>query len=699
MNPAIGDPTKRSMTTAQAGDELRKLLETINDEEPPPPESRSGTPDGLKVNLLEHQKIGFQWMTKQELSINKGGMLTDDMGLGKTVQALSIIVSRKSEDHAPPSDMLNMTPMQRAKRPVQSIKVKTTLVICPVSLMEQWAQEVRYKTENLSVYVYHGSRRTNDIYELSKYDVVITSYTMIGGEFTESHVRRGPLACLKFHRVILDEAHTIKNRNTRTAQACYRIEATHRWCLTATPIQNKIEELYSLIHFLQIRPYCDWSTFREEVVSPLRHGKSDVLKKVQVILKAIALRRSKKAQIDGRPILNLPERNVHFTHVDFSDRERQFYDFVDNRVQQSFNNYVEAGTVMQNYSNVLVLLLRLRQACLHPKLTTIELPQQRNDEEHFTENAKSLDKKVVDRLLSGKEELLTVECPICMDTAQEPRIISGCGHILCRECLQTYISGSAATGIVKSCPHCRGELVMDKIISVAKFLEVYAPNPEELSKQEKEEKAAKEEKELEASLGKVQEFVSSKKIDTMLEILAKTREESKGYDKTIVFSQFTSMLDIMEKPLKASGYKFGRYDGSIPVATRTKVLEQFYNDPAMEVLLVSTKCGSLGLNLTMANRVILMDIWWNPALENQAIDRVHRIGQTKDVEVHRIFINNTVEDRILELQRKKQAIADGALGEGTGEKIGRLGLQEMLYLFRGGRVPGSVDSLAGPSRT
>jgi SNF2 family DNA or RNA helicase len=155
-------------------------------------------------------------------------------------------------------------------------------------------------------------------------------------------------------------------------------------------------------------------------------------------------------------------------------------------------------------------------------------------------------------------------------------------------------------------------------------------------------------------------------------------------------------LDLIGQPLKDRGHKFLRYDGSMDIKSRADTVNKFFEDPSYKVMLVSTKCGSLGLNLTIANRVILMDVWWNPALENQAIDRVHRIGQKKRVDVHRIFINDTVEDRILELQNKKQQIADGVLGEGSGKPISRLGLQEMIYLFRGGDVP-DPGADAGPS--
>lgn len=153
---------------------------------------------------------------------------------------------------------------------------------------------------------------------------------------------------------------------------------------------------------------------------------------------------------------------------------------------------------------------------------------------------------------------------------------------------------------------------------------------------------------------RVAEMLSSAKIDKMLEILDETAHETDRQDKTIVFSQFTSMLSMLEKPLKNRGHKYLRYDGSMDVRQRAETVNKFFDDPQITVLLVSTKCGSLGLNLTCANRVILLDVWWNPAIENQAIDRVHRIGQTKAVDVHRIFINDTIEDRILMLQKKKQ---------------------------------------------
>jgi len=131
--------------------------------------------------------------------------------------------------------------------------------------------------------------------------------------------------------------------------------------------------------------------------------------------------------------------------------------------------------------------------------------------------------------------------------------------------------------------------------------------------------------------------------------------------KCIVFSQWTSMLDLIEPALKLRNYKFVRLDGSMSQQEREKMICTFNTDPATRVFLISVKAGGLGLNLTAASRVFLLDPWWNPAIEDQAIDRVHRIGQTREVVVTRFIIRDSVEERILRLQDKKRQLADGAL--------------------------------------
>lgn len=305
--------------------------------------------------------------------------------------------------------------------------------------------------------------------------------------------------------------------------------------MTATPIQNKIDELYSLIRFLRIRPFCEWDEFRETIIKPMKDGNSKkAIRVAQVLMKAISLRRSKKAIIDGRPILNLPERNINMTHIDFSPDERIHYDFVNQRAQARFTKYLQQGTVMKNYSSVLVLLLRLRQSCLHPSLTTTEGDGETNPDAEL-QLARSMKPEVVRRLLSESNTMAEIECPICMDIAQDAQIIKGCGHILCKECCDSYIN--ANDGSTKRCPQCRGDMNKQNLIGVESFLKVHAPELiQEANEADEEEKKAEK---------RVKEFISSAKIDKMLDILEDTNADTNGQDKTIVFSQFTNFVSTL----------------------------------------------------------------------------------------------------------------------------------------------------------
>ncbi|KAI9457065.1 SNF2 family N-terminal domain-containing protein [Russula earlei] len=148
-------------------------------------------------------------------------------------------------------------------------------------------------------------------------------------------------------------------------------------------------------------------------------------------------------------------------------------------------------------------------------------------------------------------------------------------------------------------------------------------------------------------------------------------------DKTIVYSQWTSMLDLLETLLARYGIRNLRYDGKMRSEARDAALMAFRRTGSPRVILISTKCGGVGLNLTVANRVINMDLSWNFAAESQAYDRVHRLGQEKDVFVKRLVVENTIEERMLRLQDVKTGLADAALGEGTGVKLHKLSVKEI----------------------
>lgn len=179
-------------------------------------------------------------------------------------------------------------------------------------------------------------------------------------------------------------------------------------------------------------------------------------------------------------------------------------------------------------------------------------------------------------------------------------------------------------------------------------------------------------------------WLPSAKVTECCRLLSSIQESG---DKTIVFSQFTFLLDLLEIPVKYElGLKYCRYDGGMSRTQRDAAALDFQDSNSeTKVMLVSLKAGNAGLNLTSANHVIIMDPFWNPYIEMQAVDRAHRIGQQKPVQVHRLLVEETVEDRIVALQEQKRQFVDAALDEGESKQLGRLSLQDLQYLFNGSR--------------
>lgn len=169
--------------------------------------------------------------------------------------------------------------------------------------------------------------------------------------------------------------------------------------------------------------------------------------------------------------------------------------------------------------------------------------------------------------------------------------------------------------------------------------------------------------------------ISSSKIDMLLTRVGEAIAED---HKVLVFSQFTSLLSIVKAQMDASGMTYEYLDGD--TKDRQRVVERFQSDPACKVFLVSLKAGGLGLNLTAAEYVYLLDPWWNPAVEAQAIDRAHRIGQTRRVFAQRLIARDTVEEKVLALQESKRDLAD-AIIRADNSVVANLGKEELELLL------------------
>lgn len=480
------------------------------------------------------------------------------------------------------------------------------------------------------------------------------------------------------------------------------------------------------------------------------------MRKLQVFLKAIMLRRKKNSLLDGKPILRLPEKTEDVIYATFSPEELDFYKQLEKNAQVLVNKYIREKSVSKNYSSILVLLLRLRQACCHPHLNldVDDAPSTVSDEKRKT--VEDLNEAIVERI-KGIESF---ECPICYDAVQCPSFFVPCGHDSCGECLVRIVDGATANNLQEGsessrarCPVCRGHFDPTKCFSYDIFRQVHMPETIEQESVKDEdvcETDTSEDSESdldyesddeidkkgnlkdfivnddlsddEASTGKKRKAKAKgkgkeKALDvkpSMLKALRKeasrNRDAYKKYtrylrktwepsskvteclnlvkeiegtgEKTIIFSQWTLLLDLLQVAMKRENMaKPERYDGSMSATQRNIAAHNFRDGKDVRVMLVSLKAGNAGLNLTAASRVIIMDPFWNPYIEMQAVDRAYRIGQQKPVKVYRILTNETVEDRIVDLQNKKKEMVEAALDEKQGASIGRLSENDIKNLF------------------
>ncbi len=171
----------------------------------------------------------------------------------------------------------------------------------------------------------------------------------------------GPLFRARFLRVVLDEAHLIRNRKTKAAKAAWDLDAVFRWSLTGTLVVNSLDDVYSHLRFLSISPSAHWDDFRIRISTVQKRKPKLATQRVQAILKTCSLRRHKESMLNGRRLLELPPKETTVDELDFSEEERAIYSAVEQRAQVRFNRFLKRGTVLRNYSVVLVLLLRLRQ--------------------------------------------------------------------------------------------------------------------------------------------------------------------------------------------------------------------------------------------------------------------------------------------------------------------------------------------------
>eukprot|EP01012_Entosiphon_sulcatum_P067451 TRINITY_DN9716_c0_g1_i1.p1 TRINITY_DN9716_c0_g1~~TRINITY_DN9716_c0_g1_i1.p1 ORF type:complete len:1165 (-),score=253.85 TRINITY_DN9716_c0_g1_i1:69-3533(-) len=533
-------------------------------------------------------------------------------------------------------------------------------------------------------------------------------------------ISESPLHAITWHRILLDEAHKIKGRTTSTAKSVYSLKGVNKWCLTGTPIQNRVGELYSLVRFLRMAPfakyYCNakeckcssysysfglkqsacercghsplvhYSYFNRHVINPIKRygyvgdGRRAMVELKEKVLDQILLRRTKKERAAD---VKLPPLTIKLEMTELDEQERDFYEAIYKRSSAQFNTYVEKGTLLHNYAHIFDLLSRLRQAVDHPYLVIhsgVQLPAKMKapvKEEKPEEEDKRPE-------LPSRSRGNSDVCGICQDDICGDGVLALCKHTFHYSCMVEYTTnapqGSASEGL--GCPVCFTPLSVDLRPGGSGFEDLKDTKPEsgepEVGEASPKTPTVKGRRSLLQKLN-LTEFASSTKVEALVNLLQKVRDEDSTH-KAIVFSQFANMLDIVEWRLLKTGIKTVKLLGSMPVSMRMSVLKAFKQDPNVHVILMSLKAGGEGLNLQVASHVFLIDPWWNPAVELQAMQRAHRIGQRRAVTATRLITAGTIEERMLQLQEKKQLVFEGTI-ENSSECLARLTEEDLKFLF------------------
>ncbi|XP_067615114.1 transcription termination factor 2 [Eurosta solidaginis] len=616
-------------------------------------------PVGLRVTLMDHQKHALAWMTWRENQKPRGGILADDMGLGKTLTMISLVLASKNRseqegkaesDDASESENENQGWTSKGRR---DFYPGGTLVVCPASLVRQWEVEVdsKVKRHKLTVCVHHGNNRDTKPKHLRTYDIVVTTYNIVSRE-QKSH---GALFGIKWQRIILDEAHVVRNHKAQMSMAVCALSGKYKWALTGTPIQNKEMDAYALIKFLRCTPFNELAHWKKWIDNKSAGGQQ----RLNALMKSLMLRRTKLMLQERGQLQCLPQKQTQLIEVHLDKDEMNVYQkimvysrslFAQFLLQRAERNtdymYKEDSnrpTFMQSKDpngayykvhekftklhrgqkdvkshEILVLLLRLRQICCHPGLIDAML-----DDADNAENMES----------DSDDEKLKID--------------------LLEQLNKLAINDSAENRSAESDAALKPE---EEVIAKASAKVLQRNNPVFNLKR------------------------PSSKIKKVLEILKTC--VLKGNDKAIVVSQWTSVLNILKTFLADHGVNTLSLNGTIPVKNRQEIVTEFNNANCNKrILLLSLTAGGVGLNLVGANHLLMIDLHWNPQLEAQAQDRIYRVGQKKDVIIYKFMCKDTVEERIRALQEHKMSIADGVLTGARSSEGSKLTMEDLRGLF------------------
>ncbi|KAF2181727.1 hypothetical protein K469DRAFT_691814 [Zopfia rhizophila CBS 207.26] len=651
----VAEPAKEKLTEADKEEQFKKIIGNVYTSLKRSHRLHGLEGDGrLKTPLLPHQKEALEFMTQREsgpipeefflwkaddiegqpcfrhvvtkqtcrLSPSElgGGILADEMGMGKSLSLLALVLKmlEKAHDWASRSDIHSSDVVVGAKR-----RSRATLIIASSALMiNEWIQEIETHLHDqirdaLRVFKYHGQYRETAVAVLSDSDIVITTYHTLAADFANN---RNPLNEIEWYRIVLDEAHIIRSQATSLNRTVSHLHAKFRWCLTGTPVQNRLEDIGTLFAFIKAQPFEKLSTFRSFIAAPFDEGgerRTLAIERFTYLLDSLVLRRTKE-------LLHLPEKQDRIRKVEFSKEERAQYEQTKSMIIRAIRH--QPGIFDRKSTlGMFQAQLQLRILCNHG---TFQDP--------FSWKRRSLLEEREDAAcaLGSFSETTCSSCrqsmPIIDSNSVYRQWAEHCAHVLCSECLEESAQGSNEE-IPSHCPLCRP---------------IWAPS-----------NSTGGGSTFIAKGGESDIYFRPEGYSSKMAALISDVQENLWETKSIVFSCWTRTLNLIQHYLQYACIPFERIDGECPLPRRQKILNNFAKNQSLRVLIMTTGTGAVGLNLTSANRVFIVEPQWNPSVENQAIARALRLGQGQSVLVTRYVIQGTVEQEMRSQQDRKLRIA------------------------------------------
>ncbi|KAF4691398.1 hypothetical protein FOZ60_015545 [Perkinsus olseni] len=487
----------------------------------------------------------------------------------------------------------------------------------------------------------------------------------------------------------------------------YHLRATYRWAVSGTPFQNRVGDLYALVRFLKLDPFshyfcssshCEckslnfgpfdsctrcmkcghsrrshWSYFRRHITKPITVKSANSaegrqgLQLLRKIFGNILLRRTKLERDED---IRLPKLIMDTRFVRLTPEEQAFYDDLAKQYQDKVEQLAEEGMLEAKVSELLVLLMRLRQLLINGPRSVIcaggvekrEREKERSDP--TCHRAAAANSRLLIKYSPPRKD--RAECMICHDEIPqrppaegEAMARSSCGDRFHNECIRQWIGDELSADTVE-CPAC-----LEQVEITLGTVNWFGKN---------------------TIIDRIPstEVMESSKVKAVLDTVKAMLKEDPT-NKFLIFSQFTSLLEITQKEIDRRGLgSCGIIHGGLNVATRNRMVSYFQSDASFNILLISLRAAGEGINLQAANKAFVIDPWWNPAAELQAVQRAHRLGQTRDVQVVKFIAAGTIEERIRILQRKKQLAADTTVGgdENASYHLQQLSLQDLKFLFK-----------------